>query len=143
MKKLICFFVMALMLYSCSKPEGITADEARAAIRQFDEAWKSKNARAVDSVLSPSYIYFTQSGGTFQRANVVNTAASPDYKLDKMIRNQYDIKIDGNTAVVSTVWKGRGSYYGEPFDDNQRCSVTLIKKNGKVEILSEHCTPVK
>jgi hypothetical protein len=30
-----------------------------------------------------------------------------------------------------------------PFDEDQRCSITIIKKDNKVEILSEHCTPIK
>ncbi|MBC7874627.1 MAG: hypothetical protein H7Y01_11550 [Ferruginibacter sp.] len=58
-------------------------------------------------------------------------------------RQHFDIIIEGNTAVANTVWNGKGLYFGTPFNDSQRCSITLIKKNGKVEILSEHCTPVK
>lgn len=118
-------------------------EEVKAAINRFDEGWKNKNPQKLDSVLSPSYIYFTQSGGTFSRTNVINTAASPEYRLDQVFRDQIEIKIEGNTAVVNTVWTGKGSYYGDPFNDRQRCSVTLIKKDGKIEILSEHCTPIK
>jgi hypothetical protein len=141
--KIAIFAVVSILLVSCQSKDVISADEARAAIRKFDEAWKHKNSGLVDSLLSPSYIYFTQSGGTFERKNVVNTASSPEYILTKMIRNQYDIRIEGNVAVVSTIWTGEGSYYGTPFNDRQRCSVTLIKKHGKIEILSEHCTPLQ
>lgn len=114
-----------------------------AAIQRFDEGWKNKNADSVDAILSPSYVYYTQSGGTFDRKNVVNTAGSPDYKLDTVNRQQFEIKIEGNTAVINTVWNAKGSYFGTPFNDSQRCSLTIIKTNGKVEILSEHCTPIK
>jgi len=79
----------------------------------------------------------------FDRKSVVQTAGSADYKLDSMQRQQYDIKIEGNTAVVNTIWNASGSYFNVPFNDRQRCSITLIKKDGKVEILSEHCTPIK
>lgn len=144
MKKIYCVAILILLIGgSCKQKEILTREEVVAVIERFDKGWKDKNPKAVDSVLSPSYIYFTQSGGIFDRKNVVATAGSPDYSLDTVQRQQYDIIIEGNTAVVNTVWHAKGSYYGIAFDDHQRCSITLIKNNGKVEILSEHCTPVK
>lgn len=128
---------------SCQQKETLTREEVVAVIHRFDEGWKNKNVTTVDSILSSSYIYYTQSGGIFDRKNVVHTAGSADYKLYSVERKPFDIKIEGNTAVANTVWKARGSYFDTPFNDSQRCSVTLIKKNGKVQILAEHCTPIK
>lgn len=130
-------------LFACKQKDVLTTAEVEAVIHRFDEGWKSKNAALVDSVLSPKYIYFTQSGRTFDRAGVVQTAGSSVYQLQTMEREQYTIQLEGNTAVVNTVWKGKGSYHGEEFDDRQRCSITIVKHNGKVKILSEHCTPIR
>jgi len=138
--KIIFYLFIAVILLSCNKAEKITPEEVADAIRRFDLAWKNKSAPGVDSVLADQYIYFTQSGGVFNRANVVNTAGSSDYLLEAVERKQLSVTISGNTAVVNTTWKGRGSYFGKPFDDYQRCSVTLIKQDGEVRILSEHCT---
>lgn len=135
--------LVATICQSCAKPETITATEVSEVLRRFDEGWRNKNAIAVDSVLSDDYTYFTQSGGTFDRANVVATARSPEYRLEEMERKQISVSISGNVAVVNTTWRGKGSYYGQPFDDLQRCSVTIIKNKGKIQILSEHCTPLK
>ena len=140
------YFVVILLTLtslSCSQQEILTREEVVAAIERFDNGWKNKQPGIVDSVLSPAYIYFTQSGGTFDRANILKTAASTDYTLQSLQRRQYDIKIEGNTAVVNTIWIGKGVYFDIPFNDTQRCSVTLIKNKGRVKILSEHCTPIK
>lgn len=133
---------MVTVMSSC-EDRSITKEEVIAAIKKFDNGWEHKNLHAVDSVLSPSYIYFTQSGGTFSRDSVVATAGENSYLLHDMSRSEFDITLDGNTAIVSTRWKGKGTYRGTPFDEDQRCSIVLIKKNNKVEILSEHCTPIK
>jgi len=144
MKKMyFAAIVIVFIGQSCTQKEMLTREEVVTAIQRFDDGWKNKKATTVDSVLSPSYVYYTQSGGVFDRKSVVQTAGSTDYKLDTMHREQFDIKIEGNTAVVNTIWNAKGSYFNTPFDDRQRCSITLIKKNGKVEILSEHCTPIK
>lgn len=139
-------FILTAFLLSaigCNQQDELTTAEVEAVIHRFDEGWRTKNAVLVDSVLSSKYIYFTQSGRTFDRAGVVQTAGSSVYQLQTMEREQYTIQLEGNTAVVNTVWRGKGSYHGEEFDDRQRCSITIVKHNGKVKILSEHCTPIR
>ena len=138
----LLFLLVITAICSCNKKD-ITEDEVISAIKKFDDGWQNKNLHAVDSVLSPSYVYFTQSGGTFSRDSVVATAGENTYTLHDMSRSEFIVTLAGNTAIVSTRWKGKGAYRGAPFDEDQRCSITLIKKNGKVEILSEHCTPIR
>lgn len=135
----------ALFITGCKskQPSPLTEQEVHAVIKRFDEGWRTKNAKEVDSVLSKKYLYFTQSGHTFDRASLVQTAESSVYQLQTMEREQFTMQIEGNTAVVNTVWKGKGSYHGENFDDNQRCSITVVKVNDEVKILAEHCTPIK
>ena len=135
--------LVSFVICSCQKNETLTEDEVLAVIRSFDESWQAKNLLAVDSVLAPAYIYFTQSGSSFSRSSLVKTAGSPEYTLEKMDRLEFYVKLLENTAVVSTRWQGKGVYKGIPFDENQRCSITIIKYGGKVKILSEHCTPIK
>jgi hypothetical protein len=140
----IYFVLLVIALNSCKHKESpLTKDEVVSVINKFDDGWKNKDMQAVDSVLSPIYTYFTQSGGTFTRDSVIATAGETTYTLHDMSRSEIDVSLYGNAAVVSTRWKGKGNYRGRPFDEDQRCSIIVIKKDGKVEILSEHCTPIK
>jgi len=143
MKKNVLFILTAATIFCSCTQNSITETEAINTIKKFDDGWEHKNLRAVDSVLSPSYVYFTQSGGTFSRDSVVATAGENTYLLHDVSRSEYNVTLDHNAAIVSTRWKGKGIYRGKPFDEDQRCSVTLVKNNGKIEILSEHCTPIK
>jgi hypothetical protein len=149
MQRVVSFFLL-LFLVSCTVNNGVnnneellTEEEVMAVIGKFDEGWKNKDEAIVDSVLSEHYVYFTQSGYTFNRAKLVATAGSDVYTLQNMERENFVVQIEGNTAVVSTIWKGEGYYHGEQFNDKQRCSVTIVKHNGVVKILAEHCTPIK
>lgn len=150
MLRVVSFFLL-FFLASCTANNGtknnneelLTEEEVMAVIGKFDEGWKNKEEAIVDSVLSEHYVYFTQSGYTFNRAKLVATAGSDVYTLQNMERENFVVQIEGNTAVVSTIWKGEGYYHGEQFNDRQRCSVTIVKHNGVVKILAEHCTPIK
>lgn len=142
-RSLPVFILLSTVMASCTKLEVLTEKEVVAAINQFDRGWEQKQMAAVDSALGSKYIYFTQSGGLFSRDSVVATAAESGYTLQTVSRGDIDIHITGNTAVVSTRWRGKGTYRGTPFDEDQRCSIYIAKVNGKVRILSEHCTPIK
>jgi hypothetical protein len=139
----VSLFIIISIFTSCSKKQVLTEKEVLDVIHSFDSGWVNKNLRQVDSVLAPGYIYFTQSGGVFSRDGVVQTAGSPAYTLDSMDRSDFMVELLGNTAIVSTRWRGRGKYHEQAFDENQRCSITVIKQNDKVQIFSEHCTPIK
>ncbi len=140
----LLIFVLIILFGSCTKtPAPLTREEVITVIRKFDEGWRHKNMKEVDEVLAPAYIYFTQSGGTFSRDSVVATAGSANYVLEDMSRSSYDVELFENTAVVSTRWQGKGIYHGIPFNEDQRCSITILKHHDKIEILSEHCTPIK
>ncbi|MEN9570018.1 MAG: hypothetical protein RL172_1249 [Bacteroidota bacterium] len=144
MKKIAgCLLVLCLAMGCRQRQAVLTLDEVTAAIKQFDEGWRNKNLQQVDSVLANGYTYFTQSGGLFSRDSVVQTAGSATYQLQSMSRSDFDIQLYDQTAVVSTRWRGKGVYKGVPFNEDQRCSITLIKKEGRVQIAAEHCTPIK
>ena len=144
MNSRIVWILCGILLLGCRTKEDIlTQQEVTAIMDQFDKGWKEKKPALVDSALSTHYLYFTQSGKTFSRTALIATAGSDIYSLQDMSREQISIQIDGNAAVVNTVWSGKGMYHGESFDDKQRCSVTIIKHRGKVKILSEHCTPIR
>ncbi len=141
---LLIFCISIFSLIACKRQQSnLTNEEVIEVIEKFDNGWKNKDMAAVDSTLSPFYTYFTQSGGIFIRDSVVATAGEKGYSLKNMSRTALEITIQGNTAVVSTRWQGEGAYRGVPFNEDQRCSIVVIKKDNKVEILSEHCTPIK
>ena len=144
MRNITFILLFTLFSLSCTKREELLSEqEVIEVINKFDEGWKNKRPEMVDSVLSEKYLYFTQSGHTFTRPNIISTAGSTIYALQNMERENLTMQIEGNAAVVNTIWKGKGFYHGEQFNDKQRCSITIVKHNGVVKILAEHCTPIK
>lgn len=136
--------IICLLIGLGCRPEPVlTEAEVMKVIERFDAGWQNKDSRLVDSVLSTRYLYFTQSGNTFDRASLIATAGSQVYTLQNMKREEVTIQLDGNTAVVNTIWSGKGFYHGQAFNDRQRCSITIVKHRKQVRILAEHCTPIK
>ena len=123
-----------------SETSGALESDARAAILRYDDAWMKKDVKALDRLLAPDYVYFSSLGGVTDLKKTRETVASPDYRLERGERSEIHTYRAGTTVVVSTRWKGAGSFKGKPFDDDQRCSVVVGFVDGKARVLSEHCT---
>jgi len=143
MKRILIALILLNFISCKRKNELLTEAEVLACIAAFDKGWESKDPKLVDSVLSEKYMYYTQSGNPFNRENLIATAGSDIYTLQTMKRESLTMQIDGDAAVVNTIWSGKGVYHGEAFDDRQRCSITIVKHKGIVKILAEHCTSIK
>lgn len=117
-------------------------DEIVEFVRSYDKAWNSKDVASIERTLAADYVYFTSKGGVSSRQNTLDMLRSPKYILDSAERSEIDVYRTGNTAIVSSRWKGHSSYDGEKFRDDQRCSIVLTRQGQKWKVLSEHCTQI-
>lgn len=149
MKKILPL-IAALAIISCgsnkTKPiEGslLTEAEVKDFILAYDKAWATRDTTAMKELMDERYIYFTSTGATLDRNNVISWFTPADkYKVDSASRNEIAVTVSGNTAIVNSRWVGSGSFGEERFDDDQRCGLVVQKINGKVKLISEHCVQI-
>jgi ketosteroid isomerase-like protein len=111
-------------------------------IRSYDNAWNKKDAAAIERILAPEYVYFSSKGQIRSRQSLLNELLSPKYKLASAERTELKVYVTSGTAVVSSRWKGHGSYDGQQFRDDQRCSIVLARAKERWLVSSEHCTQI-
>lgn len=135
----ICLFMLAA-------PTATATDagpsEPRQAIARYDIAWAARDGATLEALVAPGFVYFTSRGGEWSRTRWFDFMMSPAYTLEKAERTEIVVNPAGDVAVASTRWTGNGSFEGRPFNDDQRCSITLVRQAGNWRILSEHCTQI-
>jgi ketosteroid isomerase-like protein len=117
-------------------------DEVIEFVKRFDEAWNRKDVESVERALAAEYVYFNSKGRTSSRQRTLEFLRSPQYVLSSAERSELEVHHTGDTAVVSSRWKGHGTYNGEAFHDDQRCSVIVARAGRSWQVLSEHCTQI-
>jgi len=140
--RILLFIVLLLPAAYAQASEDAVASIKRA-VTLYDEAWNKKNVEAVSKILMDDYVYFSSTGGLTDRKATLEFLTSPDYKLTFVERSE--IKIVSRTdrvAVVSSRWKGRGTYGKEEINDDQRCGLVFVKENKAWKLLSEHCAQI-
>jgi len=112
------------------------------AIKEYDAAWDRKDVASIERFLSNQYVYFTSNGKVVSRSETLEFLRSPKYVLQTSERGEFQVYLTNNTAVVGSRWKGHGTYNDQPFTDDQRCSLVLIRDRKNWKLLSEHCTQI-
>ena len=142
------FLPVALALCLGVRPargQAVPTDSAAVlrAVAGYDAAWAAKDTAAVGRWLAPGYRYFTSTGGVWSRVQVLALLAAPEYRLARVERSALEARLTGTTAVVSSRWQGSGTYPGGRFDDDQRCSLVLVKDGTAWQLVAEHCTQIQ
>jgi ketosteroid isomerase-like protein len=112
-------------------------------LSEYDSAWNKKDVAGVSRVLADGYAYFSSTGGITDRKATLEFLASPEYKLTSAQRSEFRLLSNtGNVVVLSSRWKGRGTYGKEEINDDQRCGLVFIKQGKNWKLLSEHCVQI-
>ena len=113
-------------------------------ISEYDKSWQSRDTTRMKELMDEKYVYFSSTGNIRDRSAIISWFTPADkYKVDSARRSEIlVVQIKGNTAIISTRWIGSGTFGEEKFDDDQRCGLVLQKEDGKMKLLSEHCTQI-
>ncbi len=117
-------------------------DEVVQLLKKYDEAWDKKDSATVGKILASDYVYFTSTGGVWSRQQTLDLLNSPKYNLTFAERSEIKTFLTGNTLIISSRWKGKGTYDQEEINDDQRCGLIFAKDGKQWKLLSEHCTQI-
>jgi ketosteroid isomerase-like protein len=121
----------------------LSTAEVLATLQALDEAVRQKDTATIAGILTDDYTYLSSRGGVRSRDWLLrDLLGHPSYRLDYSERGEVQVSLYGATAVVSSRWRGEGTYNGEPVRDDQRCSLVMVKDSGRVRVAMEHCTQI-
>lgn len=116
------------------------------ALDAYDTAWKKKDVQGVSRILAADYQYFTSDGKLTDKKRTLEFLGSPDYKLTFVERTEVSfismLSRDRRVAILSSRWKGRGTYGKEEINDDQRCGLVFVMEGAQWKLLSEHCVQI-
>ena len=117
--------------------------EVLEAVHQYDQAWQHRDTSKVASMLESDYVYFSSRGTLISKTQTISDLASPKYVLETAERSEIEVRLIGTTAIVSSRWRGHGTWEGKPFNDDQRCSLVFVKIDSRWRLVAEHCTQIQ
>lgn len=136
-------FVLALMLMSV--PLLLRADESTVLAAQadhWDKAILAKDRAAIEANMAPDFRNIDGNGTVADKAAFVRDLMDKDLQIDPYTVEDFDIRLYGDTALLSGRTRMTGRYQGKPFTSHYRYTDIYVRRGGKWQVVSVQITKV-
>ncbi len=105
-------------------------------------AMLASDVSKLDSLISDRLIFTDHSGSIYTKEMDLHSHRSGNLKIDGLDPQEQKIELYDGTAIVSVLMRISGSFTGEPFHANSRCTRTWVKQDGSWKIVAAHASIV-
>jgi quercetin dioxygenase-like cupin family protein/ketosteroid isomerase-like protein len=124
---------------SASQAEG-TAPALMQLERDWVDAYRRGDAAWLEKHYAPEYAYSTPDGTINDRKTDIED--TKNFRLDSLEMSDTQVRVNGDTAVVTGVTALKGKYKGEDVGGSYRFTDTFVRRDGQWLILASQSTRV-
>jgi uncharacterized protein (TIGR02246 family) len=118
-------------------------DPAELTAAWFD-AWRTKNAAAVESMIAADYVYVAPNGAVMDREAILAIIKDPSYGIVSGAHTEVVVvQLAADVTLVRHHWRGRGMIRGQAFVDDHRCVMVWARTDGRWRVHYEQASPVE
>ncbi|MCE4554111.1 nuclear transport factor 2 family protein [Roseateles cellulosilyticus] len=119
---------------------GAPPDEIVAHLKAQADAWDrailAKDRAAIEANMADDFRQIDGRGDVETKASFVDGLVSPDLHLDPYTVEEFDVRVYGDTALLSGRTRMTGRYRGQPFKTHYRYIDVYVKQGGAWKIVS-------
>jgi len=120
--------LLALIAAGCAT--ALPVDDAKAVAdldTQYQLAVRNNDAAGMDRILADDIVLVTGRGRTFSKADLLNEARSGAIAYEHQEDSQQQVRVWGDTAVVTALLWAKGTENGKPFEYRLWFSDTYVR----------------
>jgi len=125
-----------------AQDKSASADEIQ--IKQLERAWNQAEAKQevkeVASLLADTLVYTDYDGSFMNKSEYLKWVAAPEQKADHLYDEGQTVKVYGDAAVVTGIYRETGTNKGKPYLIRSRFTDTWIKRAGVWLCVASHST---
>ncbi|MCP4139598.1 MAG: nuclear transport factor 2 family protein [Chloroflexi bacterium] len=110
--------------------------------KELAEAHITLDMDVISNLLHPDYMILQPSGRVERKEDVLNSYREGERNWDKALVDQLDIRIHGNTGIVTGLWCASGQNKGKQFDYQARFLSLWIKEDERWQNIAYHSTEI-
>jgi len=141
-RRVMLLTVMALPALAQAAPAG---DIAR--LKVLSDAWDrailAKDRAAIEANMAEDFRQIDARGNVENKASFVDGLVSPDLQLDPYTVEDFEVRLYGDTALLSGRTRMTGRYQGQPFSTHYRYIDIYVRRRGVWKIVSVQISPMR
>lgn len=122
------------------------SDPVKNALLAMEHEWGpamvKRDFAALDRIMAPDWVLTAPDGTVQTRDQALADLRSGALKFESMVPSQVEVRLFGDTAIVTGFTDDRGTYKGEDVSGRYRFTDVFVNRNGKWQAVSTHVTPV-
>jgi ketosteroid isomerase-like protein len=111
--------------------------------RLWNEAQVNRDSSALNALVSERFIDTEWDGEVSNKTKFLADIRDPLFKPTSANIQEAKVNLFGDTAVITGVYRTRGTYQGKSYDHLGRFTDTWIQENGKWQCVASHTSLVK
>lgn len=133
--------MLAPALARAAPPAGLAA-RLKAQADAWDRAIVAKDRAAIEANMADDFRQIDARGNVETKASFVDSLVSPDLALDPYTIEDFEVRIYGDTALLSGRTRMTGRYQGQPFATHYRYIDIYVRRKGQWKIVSVQLSPI-
>ena len=134
-------FMMSLLVFAQERTK--TSDE-EGRILALETAWnhaeESKDAAALDQLLAASLVYVDYDGSIMNKKEFLASIQQESLHPAQITNEQMTAKVYGEAAVVTGVYREKGTSKGKPYQRRGRFTDTWVRQEGTWQCVASQST---
>lgn len=129
------------LVHAAPAPQALAA-WLRAKSDAWDDAIVAKDRAAIEANMADDFRQIDGQGHVETKASFVEGLMSPDLQLDPYTVEDFEVRVYGDTALLSGHTRVTGRYRGEPFRTHYRYIDVYVRQKGVWRIVSVQISPL-
>ena len=143
-RKLTFLLLLALAVMARAQDKATSTAEDKSMVLALENAWNQAelhhDAAAADAILAPTFISVDHHGQLQNKSQYMAGLKDTSFNPEQISNTETSVFIYGNTAVVTSAYRTKGTDNGKPFVHHGRFTDTWINLNGKWECVADQET---
>ncbi|RZL32100.1 MAG: nuclear transport factor 2 family protein, partial [Rubrivivax sp.] len=123
-------------------PPADLASRLKAQADAWDRAIVARDRAAIAANMADDFRQIDARGNVETKASFIDGLVSPDLQLDPYTVEDFEVRVYGDTALLSGRTRMTGRYQGQPFNTHYRYIDVYVKRRGVWKIVSVQISPI-
>ena len=145
MKALLCCLLITTVLGMVQAQESSAAIEGKivALEKLWNQAYKSGDAKALDSILDDSIVLINDDGSIQTKKEFLASVKATNAQEQQVSPEALKVRVHGDVAIATGVMRAQGKERGKDYVRPERFVDTWLHKNGAWVCIATDATPIK
>lgn len=136
--------LLGLLLAACPLAAQVQPHADQSKILALENVWNlaivHKDVNALDQLLAANFVGTDFDSTFMNKAQFIASIREKSYHPQQMVNEASDVHLHANAAVVTGVYREKGSENGKPYDLRARFTDTWVFENGEWRCVASHAS---